>query len=52
MPDWYWNFWCDDKLRAYDPEGCGIGLAFGAVAIPGLILGLLAVLLWLIGKRS
>lgn len=48
MPDWYWNFWCDAQLRLYDPYGCGIGLAFGAVAIPGLALGTLAAVVWLL----
>lgn len=35
---WYSDLWCGAEMQALDPEGCGMGLAFGYVGVPLLIL--------------
>lgn len=50
IPDWYWNFWCPDEMRTYDPQGCGIGLGLGAMTLllltVGMLVGIIAAVIY------
>lgn len=46
---WYSDLWCGAEMQALDPEGCGMGLAFGYVGVPVLIV--LAVVVFFLTKE-
>jgi hypothetical protein len=49
--DWYTSLFSDERMRATDPFGYGVGLAFGYVLVPLVLLGLIGVVLWHLTRK-